>query len=259
MSLVKRKMTRESKQVIAILVLAALMRILGIWHDYPYSYFPDEEHFVNRAVSFGSGDLNPHWFHKPAFLMYLLFFEYGFYFVIGKILGIFPSVDEFAISFFQNKGPFLLIGRFTVALFGIATVFLTYLVGKEHFNRRTGLLAAIFLSFVVAHIASSQVVKADVPSTFFTILAFYFIAKIYTSGALKYYILSGVFVGLGTATKYYTVLLIPTIVLTHIFYLRKTGIPVLRNLVNKASIFCALSFLLTFFVASPYNLSQSQF
>ena len=40
---------------------------LGIWHSYPFSYYGDEVHFVERALSFGSFDFNPHWFHKPAF------------------------------------------------------------------------------------------------------------------------------------------------------------------------------------------------
>lgn len=239
--------------IIAILILAVSARIVGIWHDYPYSYYPDEEHFVNRSVSFGSGDFNPHWFHKPAFLMYLLFFEYGLYFVFGKIFGIFSSVENFAVSFFQNKGPFLLMGRLTVAFFGVAAVFVAYLVGRSHFNRRTGLLAGLFLALVVGHVKSSQVVKADVPCAFFTILSFYFIAKIYTSGRFKYYVFSGVFAGLGVATKYYSAILIPTIVLAHILYLRKMKLSVLRNFVNKASATAVMSFFLAFFVASPYN------
>lgn len=129
--------------------------------------------------------------------MYLLFIEYGLFFVIGKIVGVFSSLNDFIILFFKNKGHFLLIARLTVMLFGVGTVYVLYRLGRDFFNRRMGLLSALFLSLVMGHIASSQVVKADVPAAFFTVLGFYFICKIITSGSMRNYILSGVFIGLG--------------------------------------------------------------
>ena len=86
--------------IIIVLIFASILRFWGIWHGSPFSYYPDEQHFVNRAISFGSGDLNPHWFHKPAFLMYILFFDYGIFFLIGKITGMFSNVESFAIYYF---------------------------------------------------------------------------------------------------------------------------------------------------------------
>lgn len=239
--------------LLSILLIAFAVRFAGIFHDLPYSYYPDEEHFVNRAVSFGSGDFNPHWFHKPAFLMYLLFFEYGGYYVIGRIVGIFSSLDDFAVSFFQNKGPFIFIGRLTVTLFGTATAYILYKVGKDYFNRRTGLLAALFLALTVGHISSSQDVKADIPSAFFIMLSIYFILKIHETGAFKQYFLAGACAGLGMATKYYAVVLIPTIFIAHLFFLKKENISIFKNLINKSSLCAVLSFLAVFFIASPYN------
>jgi 4-amino-4-deoxy-L-arabinose transferase-like glycosyltransferase len=239
--------------LIIILFAAFIVRFAGIFHDLPYSYYPDEEHFVNRAVSFGSGDLNPHWFHKPAFLMYLLFFEYGLYFVIGKVLGVFHSVGDFAISFFQSKGPFLFIGRLTVTLFGVATVLVTYLIGRDYWNKRTGLFASIFMAFIMGHVTSGQVVKADVPSAFFTVLSFFFIIKVYDTGQLKYYVLSGISAGLGMAMKYYAAPLVLTIFLAHVFHLKKENIPVLRNIINVSVVCFALGLMGAFFAASPYN------
>jgi len=247
------KTIRDNPYLSAIVCTAFIVRFIGVFHDLPYSYFPDELHFISRAAGFGSGDLNPHWFHKPAFFMYLLFFEYGLYFVIGKIIGIFGSLNDFIVYFFQSKGPFLLMGRLTVALFGTGTVLVTYLIGRDSFNRRTGLLAALFLSLVAGHVVSSQVIKADVPTTFFTMLSFYFIARIYDSGRMKDYVLAGVFAGLGMATKYYSIALVPTILLAHIFYLRKSHLPIMQNLINKSSLAIVPVFFITFFIASPYN------
>ena len=151
----------------AILALALFLRLLGIWHGYPYSYYPDEAHFVKRALSFGSGDLNPHWFHKPAFFMYLLFFEYGLYFVFGKLVGFWQSIDEFAVSFVKNPGQFYLIGRLTLVAFSIGTIVVTFLIGERHFRGQTGLFGALLLALSYGLVAASQNVKADIPAIFF--------------------------------------------------------------------------------------------
>jgi hypothetical protein len=185
--------------------------------------------------------------------MYFLFFEYGGYFVFGKIFGIFSSLDDFALSFFQNKGPFIFLGRLTVTLFGTATVYVIYRVGKDFFNKQTGLLAALFLALTVGSISSSQYVKADIPSAFFIVLSLYFILKIYASGELKHYFMAGIFAGLGMATKYYAAVLVPTIFIAHILFLKKEKLNIARYLINKSSMCAALSFLAAFFIASPYN------
>ena len=113
---------KKNSWVWVIILMAFCVRAVGILHDLPFTYYGDEEHFINRAVSFGSGDFNPHWFHKPALYMYLLFFEYGMYFVFGSLVGWFSSVQDFAIHYFSGKEPFLLIGRLTTTLFSLGIV-----------------------------------------------------------------------------------------------------------------------------------------
>ncbi len=67
----------------AVLLLGAAIRLWGLFHDLPFSYFGDELHFMKRSMAMGTGDLNPHWFHKPALFMYLWLFSYGLYFLVG--------------------------------------------------------------------------------------------------------------------------------------------------------------------------------
>lgn len=237
--------------IIGILIFAAILRIWGIWHGYPFSYYPDEQHFVNRAISFGSGDFNPHWFHKPAFLMYILFFEYGLFFVIGKFSGMFSHVDGFAIYFFQNTWPFILIGRITVSLFGIATIYVVYKIGEKFWSKAAGLCSAILLTLSYGHIFCSQDVKADVPTTFFSVLSIYFLLQVVynKSFSKKDYILAGLFAGLGTATKYYSIALLPCILFVSIYEIiyRK------NILLVKKYLYSFLSFWSIYFIVSPYN------
>src|SRR3954447_11280476 len=106
-----------------VLLLAAVLRLWAVRHDLPFSYYGDELHFMRRAMAVGTGDLNPHWFHKPAFFMYVLAFCYGLYFLAGRIVGWFGSTAEFGARFLFDPSPFLLIGRLAVAACGVATVY----------------------------------------------------------------------------------------------------------------------------------------
>jgi len=237
--------------VIIVLIIASILRFWGIWHGYPFSYFPDEQHFVNRAITFGSGDLNPHWFHKPAFLMYILFFDYGIFFVIGKITGMFSNIDSFAVYYFQNSWPFILIGRITVTLFGIATIYVVYKIGEKFWSKTVGLFCSMFLTLSYGHIFCGQDIKADVPTAFFTALSIYFLLRIVDNKnfSKKDYILAGLFAGLGTATKYYSIAILPCILIVSIYeILNKRNILLFRKY-----LYSLLSFWGIYFIVSPFN------
>jgi len=239
--------------IIGILLLAFGFRVWGSWHGLPFSYYDDERHFVNRAVSFGSGDLNPHWFHKPAFYMYLLFMEYGVLFLLGKLVGLYHTVDEFARFYFSDASVFYLIGRLTTVVFGVATVYLIYFLAGRMFNKRVGLLSALFLTFTFAHVSSSQYIKADIPAAFFVVLSFVFIYFILERGSLRYYLLAGAFAGVGAATKYSPILLLVPIFVTHLLrhHGNDPGPTSRRN--HHWLLYAFVSFWIAFFLASPYN------
>jgi len=240
--------------LLALLLVAFFVRVFGIIHDLPFTYFGDEEHFINRSVAFGSGDLNPHWFHKPAWYMYLLFFEYGMYFLIGNLLGWFSSVEEFTLHYFSDMEPFLLIGRMTTVLFSLATIYLTYHIGKIHENRRVGLIAGLFLALCVGNFLSSIVVKADVPATFFAMLSLFFIFRMYEQGKRPDYLLAGLFAGLGMATKYYPITMVVPMFVAHFLYKRKSGAPLTGSILDFKLVAGFFSLGIGFFAGSPYNL-----
>ncbi len=237
--------------IFIVLIFASILRFWGIWHGSPFSHYPDERHFVNRAISFGSGDLNPHWFHKPAFLMYLLFFEYGLFFVVGKFMGMFSNVEGFAVYFFQNSWPFIMIGRITVSLFGIATIYVVYKIGKKFWSKTAGLCCAVLLALSYGHVFCGQNVKADVPSTLFTVLSIYFLLRVVDNNSFsnKDYILAGLFAGLGAATKYYSIVLLPCILIVTVYeVVSKKNILIFRKY-----LYSLLAFWGIYFVVSPYN------
>ncbi len=238
--------------LMGILLLAAVVRLWGIWHGYPYSYYPDEAHFVKRALSFGSGDLNPHWFHKPAFYMYLLFFEYGLFYLAGKVVGTWSSINEFAVFYIKEPGPFYLIGRVTTALFSVASIIFTYLTAKQLFNRKLGLLAALLLTLSLGHVMVSKDIKADTPCMFFTIVAAYFLVRYMKTKWIKHLIFSAAFAGMGAAVKYYSTVMLAPIIAAIFLCLERLQF---KGLVKgtSLSLTCVLLFYLMYFICSPYN------
>ena len=240
----------QEHPIVIILFVASLLRFWGIWHGYPYSYYPDEQHFVKRAVALGSGDLNPHWFHKPAFLMYLLFFEYAILFVAGRVFGVFKSVEDFAVYYVENEWPFILIGRITITIFGIATIYVVYKIGERIWSRKVGLYGAILLSLCYGHVFSGQDVKADVPATFFTVVSGYFLLTIASNNfKTRNYLYAASFAGLGTATKYYSIVLLPLI-----FGVNFYEVVIKRKVLKFNKFLLALCcFWSVYFIASPYN------
>ena len=201
--------------LLALILVAFFVRVFGIIHDLPFTYFGDEEHFINRSVAFGSGDLNPHWFHKPAFYMYTLFFEYGVYFCAGYALGFWRSTDEFAVSFVQNPGPFYLIGRLTTVAFSLATIIGVYRIGERHIGKEVGLVAAAFLALTYGHVEASRVIKADVPSACFCIWSMYFLLNYLQDGTKRNLALSSALAGVGAATKFYGLVMLLPIFFEH--------------------------------------------
>jgi len=238
--------------LIGIILLGAVLRFWGIWHGYPYSYYPDEAHFVKRALSFGSGDLNPHLFHKPAFYMYLLFFEFGVFYLIGKIVGLWHQVNDFAVFYIKNPGPFYIIGRVTTTIFSVGSILFTYLAAKQLFNRKAGLIAALLLALTFGHVMVAKDIKADTPAMFFTIASAYFLVLYMRDKTTKYVLLSAIFAGIGTAVKYYSnVMLVPVLIAILLCWGRLR----LKSITKCFSVFvlCLLAFYLTYFICAPYN------
>jgi len=241
--------------IVGIFVLAAIVRLWGIGRDLPYSYYPDEAHFVNRALSFGSGDLNPHWFHKPAFYMYLLSVEYGLYFVVGYLVGCWASVSEFAVGFVQNPGPFYLIGRLTTVLFGLGCIWGVYCLGERHFAKGVGLIGGLLLALTFGHVTASQSVKADIPTTCFGIWATYFLLNYVANARRKDLFLACVLAGIGTATKYYTVVMLLPILVAVLLTRREEDTQRLEIYGRKLCLALAAVavFSATFSLCAPYN------
>ena len=236
--------------LLGILVISLFMRIYGINFGLPYIYNLDEPYFVKPAVNMLTGDLNPHAFGHPGSpVMYLLFLVYSVYFLVGWIGGNFPDVRTLINLYENNPEMFHLMGRFLIAVFGIASVFLVYLVGVRTFDKKTGLIAALFMAVSPLHCRYSQIIRTDMIQTFFILVCILFCLFIYQRKETKDYIFAGLFAGLATATKYPGIFVVIPIILAHYFNERDKLYKEGKNLFAKYWLFCGLMLIGGLFVA----------
>ncbi len=244
--------TREAAlALLAILLVAAGLRLWGLGHDLPFSYYGDELYLMKRAMAMGTGDLNPHWFHKPALLMYVLAFCYGLYYAAGRLTGAWGSTAAFGAHFLTAPGPFLLIGRLVVCACGIATVYAVYRLARRAYGSVPAALgAALVAAVLVPMINSSQEIKSDIPCALLMTLSLGAYLGVRETASARPLVAASLLAGAAMGMHYYAMVLPPTYAACEIG--ARAGRGAARPLLGRLALVAGL-FVAGFFVTSPYN------
>ncbi len=108
--------------------------------------------------------------------------------------------------------------RLPIALAGIGTVLLTFLIGRTLFSQKVALLSAFVVSFSIQFFINSRYASPEIPLTFFFTLTMYLFIKGYKSNQWKYIFWSYISLGLVMLTKGYPYLfVIGGIVIVYLF------------------------------------------
>lgn len=120
---------------------------------------------------------------------------------------LFPYVLAIITTLFEGSLEVLRIGS---VIPGSLTVCFIYLLGKEMYDRRVGLLAAFFLCFSTYHIFYSRMILLESLTMFFIAAFAYFFWKGYfKEKGMRYIFIAGIMMGLAFDTKYIAFFLIP--------------------------------------------------
>jgi Dolichyl-phosphate-mannose-protein mannosyltransferase len=206
----------------ATLALGLAIRIWGTWYGLPFSYWVDEYHEVMRALELGSGEFNLNRTTKGG-IYFLLFVEYGIYFVLLKIGGIVTTPEEFAEHFVRDPGMFYLLGRLTAAVFGGLAIYAVFRLARRAYSTTAGLLAAIFLAVNVLHTDLSRMVGVDVPMALFAIVALYFAQSVASTANSRAYLWAALFAALAATTKLPGILVLPSLLIAHAYGVASNG------------------------------------
>jgi len=239
--------------LIFITFCALVVRLWGISYGMPYVLDPDEAVLVNHAMAFGTGDLNPHYFIWPSLFMYLLFGIYGFTYAIGRILGWFSGTTDFVRLFFSDARPFYVPGRYISALSGTATVFVVFRMARKVHSIAAGLIAALFLSFAVQHVAFSHILKTHVLAGLFIVLSVDQAINILKDNSIKRYVLAGVFAGISASIVYHAGFVLISLFVAHVYVTDQSGFAKLRGLFSRRLLLACISCGLCFLAGTPYS------
>lgn len=199
--------------LIAILLLGFLLRIYGINFGLPHPYHGDETRLVNDAMRGFGGDFHATLSPYPALYTRFLFAVCGLPLLYGRMTGHYHSIGEFIISYCVNPTFVLLFARLATACLGTLAVLLTFLVGRKYFGERVGLIGALMLAASAQQGAYSHFAVPDVAQSVLILAAYFPLHNILTRGLRRDCVLAGLLIGLGAATGYFAVLLVPTLLL----------------------------------------------
>ena len=243
-----RKYFNEILIIGGLLILALILRLWGTGFGLPYEYHIDENQYVRQAATMGTRGLNPADWFNPPFFKYILLSEYGALYGVGRLLGWFASTSDFGAKLTVDPTWLYLLGRWTSALMGSITVIIIYWTGKKAYNRMTGILGALLTAIAFLPVRESHFAVNDAAATLWISLAILSSIGILKNGTWRWYILGGISLGLGFATKYHALAgIIPLVIahfLTHFDSNRKS--PIIK-LIGSFAIM-----ILTAVIVSPY-------
>lgn len=226
--------------LLIILILAGFLRFYGINWDQEHYLHPDERLYVNASniqlpstfEEFFSPDspLNPNMFYYGSFPLYLY--------------------KAFS-TFFAKDPSFLILSRMVSALVSVFTISIIYILGKDLFSKKVGLLAAFIFTFSVGSIQHAHFNTTESILILLLSLITYYSILLARNGKYSLVIPLAISIGLAFGTKIVglSFALIPAMAL---FY------PILKKrkqskIIGFLFLFILLS-VVTGFVAAPYQM-----
>ncbi len=252
-------MSRLRLPVLLLLVLGTGLglRLWSVGWGMPYTLHGDEPKYLPRAVNMLlSGDLNPHYFENPPFLTYVILLELQILLRLGQILGLFHSAVDVGTLLLVDPTPLYALVRAQVAALGTGTALLAYLIAKRLLDVKAAVLGAALLSVFFLHVRDSHYAVNDVPATFLLMTSVYFASRVFSGGGWRDYLLGGVFLGLGVATKYNVGLGAVALLSAHLLG-RRRPCEIMRPATHLPLLAAALASLLAFIAANPYTMLDS--
>ncbi|MDB5694644.1 MAG: hypothetical protein JWN21_187 [Sphingomonas bacterium] len=236
-----------------VLLLALLLRLRGLDFGLPALYDPDEPIFVLPGLKLlRDGTLNPSWFGHPGTqtiyalaLVDIIVFAWHHY-----VTGTLADTAAFGRAIYTDPTIVFLPGRWFILFCGLATIALTFVLGRRLFDARVGLLAAALLAIDPIHIRYSQIIRTDMHATVFMLLVLLAATALATHGKRRHYVLAGVALGFAVATKWPAGAAAISVV--GAAGLRWVNVPTERGQIVRGLFWFGIAALVGLFVASPY-------
>ncbi len=176
-----RSWDREAvARVAGVAVVVAVAGGLRVWGLNRFGYNTDEAVYAGQAAAIARAPILKDIF--PIFRAH-------------------PLLFQFLLALVFSFGVSDIAGRLVAVAIGLATVYLTYRVGKLLYGVKAGLLAGLFFALMPYHVIVSRQVLLDGPLVFFTTLTLFFLARYAMTDRPVWIYLTGVAMGLTFLAK----------------------------------------------------------
>jgi 4-amino-4-deoxy-L-arabinose transferase-like glycosyltransferase len=202
----------------AILGVGLALRLWSITWGLPYVDHPDEPAVVNPTMAMlRRGDWQPHFFNYPSLYLYLLRAVFTLHWRWGLASGAYSPQSQLpeTSDIYTSVPGFFVWGRLLTVAFALATIWLTYRIGRRRLGRAAGLIAAATLAVLPFHVRHSQYITTDVASGFTALLAVWAALRVLDAPSWRRYAVAGLAVGLAAGTKYNVALVAGAVVTAH--------------------------------------------
>ena len=196
------------KILIVVLLAAFLIRVWGVGYGLPQEFISDEFLMVAGSLKMlEAKTLRPYFgdifYHQPL-SAYISLGGIGAYLgwemLVGKFTSFKAMADYYSVDHATNARELLIVTRFLAVLFGTATIYLIYLVGRDLFSVRVGFISAFFAAFDLLLIETNHTGRVWSFLVFFIALALWASVWVLRRGNFRDYVFSAVASSLALAT-----------------------------------------------------------
>jgi 4-amino-4-deoxy-L-arabinose transferase-like glycosyltransferase len=183
----------------ALLVLALVVRLIGLEHEVEGRYYLDEGTYYHHAIQILEGELFSSTFVYPHLLYYLdaftLWLASLFPGAVARLVSALFGVEEpLAISWLLLRG--------VVAVLSALTTVPVFFLGRRLGGTTAGVLGALLVIFSPLFNEGSHLNTCDVPSAFFATVCLAFAARLIDEERWQDYVWAGLAAGLAAGSKY---------------------------------------------------------
>jgi 4-amino-4-deoxy-L-arabinose transferase-like glycosyltransferase len=190
---------QSRRLVLALLVLALVVRLVGLGHEVEGRYYLDEGTYYHHATTILDGEVFSPTFVYPHLLYYLDALALGLASLFPKAVaalaaGLFGVEEPLAVSWLLLRG--------VVAVLSALTTVPVFFIGRRLGGPAAGAVAALLLIFSPLFNEGSHLNTCDVPSAFFATVCLAFVARLIDEERWQDYVWAGLAAGLAAGSKY---------------------------------------------------------
>lgn len=225
------------KSLIGLVILAFLLRVIGIKHGSPYIFNLDEPTVVKTAFSLIHGQ-NLERFDWPHFNFYFNYLIFEIFIKIRAVLNLIPVLKTWLLGLgsilWTDPFVFYVISRLTAVIFGALTIIPLYLLTEKLSNKTTAIISGLIFALIPYHVWFSHLTMQDVPMLFWLTSFIYFAYLFSESSDYKYVVLSSIFLGIAASYKYNAIVF--GLIFVCFLLIRKYKANIINSIVKPISI-----------------------